>query len=115
MGLNTYKSLPFILPGRLNVILSPEPLTIPGATVVQSLSEAYRVAFESDPVEIFVIGGGFVYSQAIKDADRLYLTLVEGDFDADVFFPDYSDFAKVISEEKGESNGYKFQYITLER
>lgn len=115
MGLNTFKSLPFILPGRLNVVLSPEQLEIPGVEVVQSLPEAYRVATEVDSEEIFVIGGGYVYSQAIKDADRLYLTLVEGDYDADVFFPDYSMFTKILSEEVGESNGYNFKYVTLEK
>jgi len=115
MGLNTYRSLPFILPGRLNIVLSPDLIDIPGAVVVQSLSDAYKTASEKDNEEIFIIGGGYVYSQAINDADRLYLTLVEGDYDADVFFPDYSRFTKTISEEKGESNGYKFRYVTLEK
>jgi len=115
MGLNTYRSLPFILPGRLNVVLSPDLIDIPGAVVVQSLSDAYKTASEKDNEEIFIIGGGYVYSQAINDADRLYLTLVEGDYDADVFFPDYSKFTEMVSEEKGESNGYKFRYVTLEK
>ncbi len=115
MGLNTFKSLPFVLPGRLNVVLSPEVLEIPGTTVVQSLPEAYAIASDNDSEEIFVIGGGYVYSQAIKDADRLYLTLVEGNYDADVFFPDYSMFTKVLDEENDESNGYKFRYVTLEK
>ena len=115
MGLNTYRSLPFILPGRLNVVLSPDLIDIPGAVVVQSLSDAYKTASENDNEEIFIIGGGYVYSQAINDADRLYLTLVEGDYDADVFFPDYSKFTEMVSEEKGESNGYKFRYVTLEK
>lgn len=115
MGLNTYKSLPFLLPRRLNIILSPEEIEIEGAVVVQSLEDAYRVAGENDQEEIFVIGGGYVYAQALDDADRLYLTLVEGDYEADVFFPDYSIFTKVIAEELGESNGYKLKYVTLER
>lgn len=115
MGLNTFNSLPFVLPGRLNIVLSPEPLDIVGATVVQSLPEAYRVASENDSEEVFVIGGGYVYSQAIKDADRLYLTLVEGDYDADAFFPEYTTFSKILDEESGESNGYKFRYVTLEK
>lgn len=115
MGLNTYRSLPFILPGRLNIVLSPDLIDIPGAVVVQSLSDAYKTASEKDNEEIFIIGGGYVYSQAINDADRLYLTLVEGDYDADVFFPDYSKFTEMVSEEKGESNGYKFRYVTLEK
>jgi len=54
-----------------------------------------------------------MYAQAITKADRLYLTLVEGDFGADTFFPDYSNFTKVISEEDREEGGYKF--LTLEK
>lgn len=115
MGLNTFKSLPFVLPGRLNIVLSPDDIEISGATIVHSLEGAYKTASEADHEEIFIIGGGYVYSQAINDADRLYLTLVEGDYEADVFFPDFSMFNHVISEEDDESNGYKVKYLTLEK
>ncbi len=116
MGLNTYKSLPFLLPGRLNVVLSPDEIEIEGATVVHSLEEAYKVAGETDHDEIFVIGGGYVYSQAIKDADRLYITEVDGDSTgADTFFPDYSEFQKVISSEDAIAGGLPVKYLVLER
>lgn len=118
MGLNTYKSLPFLLPGRLNIVLMPKEnrIEIEGATVVHSLPEAYEVAAEQDQEEIFVIGGGYVYSQAIKDANRLYLTVVEADVtDADVFFPDYSEFTKVIDSVDAVDGEYKLKYLTLER
>jgi dihydrofolate reductase len=47
--------------------------------------------------------------------DRLYLTVVEGDFGADTFFPDYSSFNKVISEEKIQSGEYQLKFLTLEK
>jgi dihydrofolate reductase len=116
MGLNTYKSLPFLLPGRLNIILTPDDLEVAGATVVHGLPEAYEKAAEVDEEEIFVIGGGYVYSQAIKDADRLYITEVDGDSTgADVFFPDYAEFSKVISSETSEAGGLPVKYLVLER
>lgn len=64
----------------------------------------------NDKNEIFIIGGGQIYAQAMPLADKLYLTIVEGDFKADVFFPEYEKiFTKVISEENFESNGYKYR------
>src|SRR3989338_2534861 len=46
--------------------------------------------------------------------DRLYLTKVEGDWGANTFFPDYSQFKKVIHEEAGTEGEYKFRFIDLE-
>jgi dihydrofolate reductase len=65
--------------------------------------------------EIFVIGGGQIFEQAISIADKLYLTIVKGNFDADTFFPDYSNFTKKTFEESGESNGFKFTFVNLEK
>ncbi len=115
MGYNTYKSLPALLPGRLNIVVVEGALAIPGASVVTSLAEAIKAANMVHTDELFIIGGGMIYAQGIKYADRLYLTLVEGKYDAEVFFPDYSEFARVISDETHESAGYKYRYLTLEK
>jgi dihydrofolate reductase len=45
----------------------------------------------------------------------LYLTVVDGDFNCDTFFPDYSMFAKVISEEDREEDNHKYKFLTLEK
>ncbi|MCL5746674.1 MAG: dihydrofolate reductase [Patescibacteria group bacterium] len=70
-----------------------------------------------DKGEVFIIGGGQVFKEALEKGlvDRLYLTIVKGDFGADTFFPDYSQFKKVTSEEKRESDGYKYTFLELER
>ena len=65
--------------------------------------------------EIFVIGGGQIFQHALPLANKLYLTIVEGDYNCDTFFPDYSEFQKVISEESKESEGYKYEFLELER
>ena len=96
--------------------------------VANSIEEAIGLAKEKEKEEAFIIGGQQIFDQTIGIADRLYLTIVEarldsppesparrGDFGADTFFPDYSKFSKVISEEKRESNGYKYKFLTLER
>lgn len=91
-----------------------------------SIEEAVRLAREKEALrqaqglqEIFVIGGEKIFEQTIGLADKLYLTIVEdpptGGFGADAFFPDYSEFKKVIFEQKGESEGHKYTFLELER
>jgi dihydrofolate reductase len=66
--------------------------------------------------EIFIIGGGQIYSQAMKYADKLYLTVVDAeDPDADTFFPDYSSFSKIIAKEVKEENKQKFTFFQFEK
>lgn len=66
--------------------------------------------------EIFVIGGGQIFEQSLPLADRLYLTLVKGDFGADVFFPEYEALFKTkISEQPMKTDEYEYFFVTLER
>jgi dihydrofolate reductase len=116
MGQKTFESLGRPLPNRTNIVLTlDKSYQAPGCAVVHSLEEAIKVASEKDNDEIFFIGGGQVYNQAIKFTDKLYLTLVEGDYEADTFFPDYSEFRKVVFEEPHESAGYKYKFLELEK
>lgn len=115
MGRKTFQSIGHPLPNRTNIVISREK-EIPGVIVVHSLDEAIEKANSTPGVEeIFVIGGGSVYAQAIGRADRLYLTVVDAAAPgADTFFPDYSRFTKVIEEFSHEENGIRYTYRTLE-
>lgn len=117
MGENTFYSIGKPLPNRLNIVLSPNmKLTIPGAKVCNSIPEAIKLASSVDQEEIFFIGGGQVYKQALEIADKLYLTIVEGKFDADTFFPEYRRiFKKVISEKKSSDKSYHYRFLELVR
>jgi dihydrofolate reductase len=118
MGLNTYNSIGRPLPGRLNIVLSKDPVEIQGVTVVDSLEKAYEVARATGADEVFNMGGASVYAQGIKDADRLYLTLIDADFpEADVFFPAYEHlFTKKIGVPKVSQNEqFCYQFVTLEK
>ena len=121
MGRKTFESIGRILPDRTNIIVSRNASEIKnpdGIIIVNSLEEAIDFA-KSSPAseEIFIIGGGQIFAEAMKKnlVDRLYLTVIEGNFDCDTFFPDYSDFTKVISQEDGQSGEFKFKFVTLER
>ncbi|MDR3548519.1 MAG: dihydrofolate reductase, partial [Candidatus Pacebacteria bacterium] len=66
--------------------------------------------------EIFIIGGGEIYREAIFRADRLYLTLIDDEKEADVFFPQYEDiFTKTLSSESREWNDLHYHWVDLER
>ncbi|MBI4089416.1 MAG: dihydrofolate reductase [Candidatus Levybacteria bacterium] len=124
MGRKTWESLPIKpLPGRYNIVITRDVgfkindlRKGKDFTVANSLEEALRLTKSAQgDNEVFVIGGGQIYQQAIGIADKLYLTIVEGTFDADTFFPDYSDFKKKVFEQAGESEGYKYKFLELEK
>ncbi len=88
MGRRTYESLPKgALPGRLNIVVSRNAsYSAPGTVTVHSIAEALVAAGESR--DLFVIGGGELYRQALPEADVLHITLVHGRWDdADTYFP----------------------------
>lgn len=116
MGENTYKSIGRALPGRLNIVVTRNPdLVIEGCTVCHTLDEAFRVAAENDQKEIFVIGGGEMYRSALPFAERLYVTEVESDVEADTFFPEFGDFQKIKEEGEGENEGVKYVFALYEK
>lgn len=89
MGRKTHESIGKPLPGRANIVVSRNPAyAASGCTVAASLADA--VAHCASDGEIFVIGGGELYRQALALADRLYLTEIDAEFDGDARFPEYN-------------------------
>ncbi|GAB4144421.1 MAG: dihydrofolate reductase DfrA [Patescibacteria group bacterium] len=116
MGRTTYESMGKPLPERTNFVVTTNPeFEASGCIICGSIEEAIQKASKIEPEEVFIVGGGHIYSSAIKMADRLYITVVQGNYDGDAFFPDYSEFKKVISSIPDEDNGYKFTFLILEK
>lgn len=116
MGENTYRSIGRPLPNRTNIVLSQTSDFAPeGVVVVRSIKEALERAKAVEQEEVFIIGGASIYRQFITMADRLYLTLVEGDYEADTFFPEYDEFTKVLSQESVDNGTHRFSFVTLEK
>jgi len=118
MGKNTFLSIGRALPGRTNIVLTDTPWEAPeGVFVASSLDDALEQARHSPGGEdIFVIGGGMVYRAALSRADRLFITLVSGNFQGDVFFPEYESlFSRVASREERESDGHRYLFLVLEK
>lgn len=116
MGRKTYESIGKLLPGRVNIIVTRnKKYKASGCLLSNSLKSAINKAREKEKTEIFIIGGGEIYRQAIKLADKLYLTSVKGKYDADTLFPDYSEFSKVLYKRKGKSGKYLYEFLELAR
>ena len=100
MGRKTYESIGRPLPGRANIVLTRSKDYAPaGVTVARSLKEALQAVDPSEE-ELFIIGGSHIYRQTLAQADRLYLTLVEGEFSGDTYFPELDLKSwKLVSEE----------------
>jgi dihydrofolate reductase len=116
MGRKTYESIGRPLPNRTNIVITHKYDFAPeGVKVVHSLEEAFAEASLVEQEEIFVIGGGDIYTQAIPFADRLYLTLVHEDKDGDIFFPEFFEFTKLITQEDHLDQAPPYTYVILER
>ncbi len=116
MGRKTYESIGRPLPERTNIIITRNAnYSAPGCTVCSSIDEAIAIAKKIDSNEIFIIGGGEIYTAALPMTDRLYLTLVDAHEKANVFFPDYSEFKHKKQEEDHSNEPVPYSYVQLER
>lgn len=119
MGRRTWESLPKgALPNRRNIVVTTNPnFDAPGAETAGSLADAVRMAADDD--EIFIIGGGSVYEQAVNAADRLYLTQIEAEAeDADTFFPAVDPGLweiEEMDEPASSKDGVPYRFVTLRR
>lgn len=88
MGRKSFESLGKALKGRTNIVVTRnKDWKAEDAQVVQTIDGAITVAAQSDAKEIFIIGGAEIFRSALPSADRIYLTLVHGNFEGDAFFP----------------------------
>jgi len=111
----SYRGTP--LPDRTNIVITRDTdWKSEGVTVVHSLAEAMEKAREIEKEEIHIGGGAEIYKEALPQIDKLYLTLIDAEGEADTFFPPYEDqFTKIVSQEDHEWNGIKYKYVDLER
>ncbi|MGH6735789.1 MAG: dihydrofolate reductase [Methyloceanibacter sp.] len=124
MGRRTFMSLPRVLDGRLNVVLTRNAaFEAEGALMAYNLEEALDVARKSakktGAQEIMIIGGEGVFREVLPQAGRIYLTEVHAAPDADTFFPelDLSEWREVFREAHaaGPNDDHAFSFVVLER
>ena len=117
MGRKTWESIGRPLPGRTNIVLSRNPdLQLNGAQCASSLAEARALAGESP--ELMVIGGSVIYELAMPEAQRLYITHVDGEFEGDAWFPPIGgEWRKVSSHlhAADDKNPFACEFAVYER
>jgi dihydrofolate reductase len=114
MGRKTYESLSGEpLPGRFNIVITRQKDWKPSnekAQVAATLQEAIELAKQTDCKEIFVIGGGQIYAEAISIADKIYMTRVHTVIDGDAFFPEIDETKWLLQSNVDFSADDKHQY-----
>jgi len=119
MGQKTFESIGKALPGRTNIVLTLDKnFQAADCLIAHSIEEALQIAKEKGE-EVMICGGVSVYKQFLPLADRMYLTLIDGDFEGDAFFPefDWNDWDEIerIENQPDKNNPYKYTFLTLER
>ena len=91
-GRRNYESIPEKyrpLPNRTNIVVTRGTYQNEDSLYfVKSIAEGIKLAAEKGEEELFIIGGGEIYKQALDLTDIVYLTRVHGEFEGDTFFPD---------------------------
>jgi dihydrofolate reductase len=117
MGRKTFDSVGKPLPRRRNIVVTRQDIEIPGCEVVKSIDEGLALCAHDD--EVFIGGGAEIYRQAMAKTDRIYLTIIHKEFEADTFFPeiDYLQWQEVSREdfEPDEKNPLPYSCIQLNR
>lgn len=119
MGRKTFESIGRPLPNRTNIIITRNRnYSIENAKVVHSLNEALELAKEIDE-NIFILGGGKIYEQAIDFADILEVTEVHENFEGDTYFPEidlnvWKEISR-IKHHKDEKNKFDYSFVRYER
>jgi len=124
MGRRTFKSLPRVLDGRLNIVLTRDSgFVAPDAVMAGSLEEGLRAARDScartGAEEIMIIGGEDVFREVLPQVGRIYLTEVHASPEADTWFPELEagQWREMFRErhEAGPKDDHAFSFVVLER
>lgn len=119
MGRRTFDSIggkP--LPRRRNIVVTrARTFEAEGCTVVDSIEKALEEAAGAD--EVMVAGGAAIYAELLPRADRMYLTLIDAEFEGDTHFPAWNpaEWVEIEREqvEPDQENPYRYAHVTLER
>lgn len=122
MGRKTYDSIGRPLPGRTTVVVTREPAQLrpllpEGVGAAGSLDEAIALC-AGDP-EVFIIGGGEIFREALARASKAYVTWIDADIAGDTYFPEFpSPEWELTSEESlpaDAKNEHPTRYHVYER
>ena len=110
MGRKTWDSLPSKLKDRQNIVITSHDFDGPDE-IIHDI-DAFIKQYKDTPEEIFIIGGGQIYSAFLPYAKKLYLTEVDSSADADTFFPEFdkSKYSQTLIK-KGKDHDLAYSII----
>ena len=121
MGRKTLESMPGKkgLPKRINYVLTSNPdFEAERCIVVNSEEELFEALGQYDPDEVFLIGGASLYNRFYRKCDKLYITKMDADLNADAFIVNIDedgDYEVISESEPVTENGVTFRFLVYER
>lgn len=121
MGRKTFESLGRVLPNRYHIVITKnKDLVLPNEIdIIYDMAEVFELNNNHPDKELFVIGGGKIFEQVLPHADRLYITLINEEFNGDVYFPSFNkenwELTSDIKGIKDERNPYDYHYLQYDR
>ncbi|MBQ3292434.1 MAG: dihydrofolate reductase [Mogibacterium sp.] len=117
MGRKTLESMPGAkgLPNRVNYVLTANPdYQAEGCKIVHDEYELFDALAQYDPDDVFLIGGASLYNRFYKYCNKLYITKMDADLNADAFIKDIDkddDFEVISESEPVTENGITFRFV----
>lgn len=128
MGKNTFLSFKKPLPGRKHIVIcsNPAEINLPVNVFDGDIANEQVLGFTDltraiiyceswlKVEQAFIIGGGKMYETALKQLkiDKIYRTLISGEYEGDVKFPELKRF-KLISSVQHQFEDLEFSFDEL--
>lgn len=121
MGRKSFESLDGLLPNRTHIVITRnKDYSVPmGHYVFHSLEEGLDFCKAKNVDDLYIIGGGEIFKEALPFADQMQLTEVNASPEGDSFFPefDHTNWKVTFNEfhPVDERHQYSFTYMDYER
>ena len=100
------------LPGRTSIVLTKfaEFTEFNQVRVARDYAAALALAAVENPSEIFIAGGGQIYQEFLPLATKMYLSIVDGEYHGDTYFPQFvvEDWQEIFTQQK---SGFLFKIL----
>ena len=116
MGRKSFESIGKPLPGRNTIIITrDENYQADGCEVVHSVEEGIELAKKKGEDELFISGGGQIYELGLPYTEKLYLSIVDFNGDADIYFPEYKQYDWKLTHKEDHVSNLAWELQVLEK
>lgn len=120
MGRKTFESLPGQLPNRHHIVVSRNTFVSDESDVdfVHSIEEALEKATRLSRKygdEVFIVGGGEIYKQTMGLVSKIYLTVIDQDFEGDATYPEISEKDFLLVDRNDRPGPPPYSFLTYVR